>query len=314
MGKTTVAAAMIAGSMLLAGLFASPVQSAGNPAKCRKMVASVFTFKKKVKVKKRKAAVRLICGAAKRGPAGPTGATGPKGEAGSAGGVTGPVGPTGSQGSTGARGATGENGLSIIGPTGPQGLIGPTGLQGLIGPTGLQGLIGPTGLQGLIGPTGLQGIPGISGLAGLITGSSSGTAAGASAISPFIGWDSTSRNVGSAFDPITGIYTVPETGQYLVDMTAIGGPVSAVLSALGGGQSTEIKLMKNGSTLDSASAPVLKVNISFVLSLNSLLSDSPVVVSEVYSLNAGDQLRFAVDNNTATPVSYKPSLTITRIP
>ncbi len=311
---------MIAGLLLLASAASVPASAATTPAQCKKLVTSVMTFKKKVKPKKKKAFIKLICARPGSGTAGATGATGPQGVPGSRG-VTGPVGATGAPGSnggatgaTGPRGATGADGLSLIGPTGPRGL---PGLDGLLGPTGPRGLPGLDGLLGPTGPTGLtgiQGIPGLSGIAGLITGSSSPTSATGGATSWFAGWNQTSRNVDGDFDPATGRYTVPETGRYLIDLTATGGPLSAVTVALGAAQATSVQVLRNNSPIDSVTAPIMNVNIALLLNLRTLLSDAPVTLSKVYDLNADDVLSFAVNNNTSTPVSYTPSLSITKLP
>nr|ADU04089.1 collagen-like protein [Pasteuria ramosa] len=63
------------------------------------------------------------------------------------------------------QGPKGLDGKTIIGPTGPAGLIGP---KGNIGPKGIMGILGPTGFAptGPIGPQGEKGFKGNQGPAG----------------------------------------------------------------------------------------------------------------------------------------------------
>jgi hypothetical protein len=84
-------------------------------------------------------------------------------------GPTGPTGPPGSATNTGATGPTGAP-STVTGPTGPTGpastVTGPTGFTGPAGPNGLT-VVGPTGPQGVTGPTGATGPIGTPGNASL---------------------------------------------------------------------------------------------------------------------------------------------------
>lgn len=72
------------------------------------------------------------------------------------------IGPTGSQGVPGPTGIgpTGSTG-PLGGPTGNAGAAGPTGLQGMTGQTGPTGSTGNTGSAGSTGPTGITGASGL---------------------------------------------------------------------------------------------------------------------------------------------------------
>lgn len=155
------------------------------------------------------------------GAAGPTGAQGPTGPTGPTGagtpgvdGATGATGATGTPGATGAGMLTGTgapaagvgnngdfyfdnatttlygpkaagawpSGVSLIGPTGAQGVAGPqgpAGAQGVAGAAGTQGPVGPVGAQG---PAGAQGSVGPAGAAG--SAGAQGPAGAAGALGP----------------------------------------------------------------------------------------------------------------------------------
>lgn len=136
---------------------------------------------------------------------------------------TGPTGPQGCPGPTGATGATGMQGpTGMTGPTGPTGATGATGMQGPTGPTGATGMQGPTGptgatgMQGSTGPTGATGATGPSGgsfnAAAMIHDETNVTVPVNEAIKLGI----TNLSNGITYDPLSGEFTVPQTGQYLI--------------------------------------------------------------------------------------------------
>ena len=85
---------------------------------------------------------------------------GPTGPAG----MIGPTGPTGATGAVGPTGPTGATGA--VGPTGPTGATGAVGPTGPTGATGAVGPTGPTGATGTVGPTGPTGATGAVGPTG----------------------------------------------------------------------------------------------------------------------------------------------------
>jgi hypothetical protein len=128
------------------------------------------------------------------------------------GGVTGPTGATGSIGLIGPIGPTGPTGSSS-GSTGP---TGPTGAPG--GPTGPTGDTGPTGGQtGPIGPTG-SGPSFNTGMSAVLSADFTLTSAGSNVSSNVIfdslssGYNDGNYNIG------TGVYTIPVTGRYQVNV------------------------------------------------------------------------------------------------
>nr|WIL05080.1 collagen triple helix repeat protein [Pithovirus mammoth] len=177
------------------------------------------------------------------GPQGWTGAMGIEGEIGFQGGIgatgeMGDVGPTGPMGSIGPVGATGE--MGDVGPTGPMGSTGPvgeTGATGISGGTGPQGDTGPIGLTGPTGPTGLVGPVGETG-----SGGPTGSTGERTSIEPLNFYGSVflfsvtptptivtgyvNRSSDPNFDPVTGIFDVPEiptgtSGIYYLNFTAL---------------------------------------------------------------------------------------------
>ena len=136
---------------------------------------------------------------------------------------TGPTGPTGPTGATGATGTTGPQGYP--GPTGPTGATGATGMQGPTGATGATGMQGPTGPTGATGATGMQGPTGPTGATGA-TGPSGGSFNAAAMIhdetnvtvpvNEAIKLGITNLSNGITYDPLSGEFTVPQTGQYLI--------------------------------------------------------------------------------------------------
>lgn len=84
--------------------------------------------------------------------------------------VIGPTGPAGMMGPTGPAGAVGPTGptgaAGAVGPTGPTGAAGAVGPTGSTGPAGAVGPTGPTGAAGAVGPTGPTGAAGAVGPTG----------------------------------------------------------------------------------------------------------------------------------------------------
>ena len=127
---------------------------------------------------------------------------------------TGPTGPTGRTGDRGPTGATGPQGYpGPTGPTGPTGATGATGATGMQGPTGPTGATGATGMQGPTGATGATGATGPSGgsfnAAAMVHDETNTVVPINEAIKPSI----TNLSNGITYDPTTGEFTVPQTGQ-----------------------------------------------------------------------------------------------------
>ncbi|MCQ6561796.1 stalk domain-containing protein [Paenibacillus mendelii] len=227
------------------------------------------------------------------GPKGDPGAAGPQGDPGPAG-SQGPAGPAGPQGDPGPAGSQGP-----AGPAGPQGDPGPAGSQGPAGPAGPQGDPGPAGSQGPAGPAGPQGDPGPAGAQGPAGTSftsegfsASGTTSSIASSTLFTNWSEASPYYASpAFNPITGIFTVPATGKYAIHATVNYKTNAAVSVSLGSGIDPVFTVKKNGNTdLIKGYMPILDVNIALVLTIRTVLSSATVTLSGDVELQAGDQV------------------------
>lgn len=302
---------------------------------CQRAITTVFTFKKGVSKKKRKQAVKVICQTmtiGKTGPKGPKGATGPAGvkgatgatgPAGTGGGATGPIGPIGPTGATGPAGIPGLPG--ITGPTGLDGLpgipgvTGPTGLPGLtglIGPTGLTGVdgmpgpTGPTGLTGLIGPTGATGLDGAVPIL-LANIPSSSPNVMTDVINTANSWNEEYDST-VAFNPVTGVFTAPETGNYLIEPQLISGPATSVTSS--GGQPPLMVTNVNGVDEDIRPFPLFNVNINLILSLVVPLQTAEASGQTVQQLTAGDSVMIQVIKQAGVDYNTFGDLKITKLP
>lgn len=126
-------------------------------------------------------------------------------------GVTGPTGPTGPTGATGTQGVTGPTG-----PTGPQGITGPTGATGT---PGVSGPTGPTGPQGITGPTGATGATGPAGTPATNLDSYAmvhdETNSTVSHNQPIL-FQTTNISNKITYNPLTGDFTIPEEGIYII--------------------------------------------------------------------------------------------------
>jgi hypothetical protein len=181
------------------------------------------------------------------------------------------------------------------------------------GPQGEPGTVGPAGPQGEIGP---QGPPG-SGLEEPLLASRDGLELDGSAEpAAFEEWSVVPGVEGSGFDPETGVFTAPENGAYLVAIGADGGPKAASTISVGGGVGPfELDIVKNGSTLDSRSFPMIDVNVALVLTLRTPLHDGAAQITEALPLETGDQISFRIDpNNIANVSSFDADLFIGRLP
>lgn len=261
------------------------------------------------------------------GPTGPTGAgvpgpTGPAGQPGSTGptgpSLPGPIGPTGPTGDTGVTGPIGMSG--DMGPTGATGVTGPpgaTGEAGTTGATGVTGIQGPTGTTGVTGPTGETGPTGATGATGAMpilvssVSSFSPQVMGPNAISTINNWD-TGYDPYGAFNPVTGVFTAPVTGRYMIEPNVTTGPASATTVY----SSTPPSLLTNVDGIDEKvqSFPVFNVNIALVLTLATPIQYSQASSTHVQNLAAGSVVQVQVYNPTSSNFNTYGDLKITLIP
>ena len=245
------------------------------------------------------------------GPTGPRGATGPTGPTGMTGatgatGATGMQGPTGPTGATGATGATGMQGPT--GPTGATGATGATGMQGPTGPTGATGATGATGMQGPTGPTGATGATGPSGgsfnAAAMVHDETNTVVPINEAIKPSI----TNLSNGITYDPTTGEFTVPQTGQYLINWW---------FNARSKNTNTECEPVALGIELHQTYPGFNLIAHSSTHNRLSCCDTGTISGNALFAANANDKFRFVNTSNTDFQLvpndRYSASFSVTRI-
>ncbi|XP_004686426.1 PREDICTED: EMILIN-1 [Condylura cristata] len=128
--------------------------------------------------------------------------------------------------------------LSLKDLTGPAGAVGPPGPPGLQGPPGPAGPPGPPGKDGQKGPIGPPGPQGEQGAEGAPAASVPRVAFSAALSLPrsepgTVPFDRVLLNDGGYYDPVTGLFTAPLAGRYLLSAVLTGHrheKVEAVLS------------------------------------------------------------------------------------
>ncbi|MGG2072387.1 hypothetical protein AB1J28_03285 [Lysinibacillus irui] len=222
------------------------------------------------------------------GPTGATGATGATGPTGVTG-ATGDIGPTGATGPTGVTGATGD--IGPTGVTGATGATGPTGVTGATGDIGPTGVTGPTGATGATGPAFKEGF---SAFKNNLDVNGSYIIDKWSVASPYF--------TTPAFNPTSGVFTVPTTGRYSFEAT-INYSTTTALSVGIGSANPSFVIRRNTTNLISGLFPILnlKLNLGLVtLNIRTILGDGTVTLTGEVNLNAGDtiDLYYAADGLT----------------
>ena len=212
---------------------------------------------------------------------------GPTGPAG----MIGPTGPTGAAGATGPTGPAGAAGA--IGPTGPAGAAGATGPTGPTGAAGAIGPTGPAGAAGATGPTGPAGEPATADNA-LAYGTAAQTPAANEPLqyAAFV-VNSADGDIAQAGD--TGL-TLSE-GVYLVNF-------SADVALNNGGNSVGAALALDGTI------------VGYAQSLTDTTDTSPqrISINTILTVADGAEQTLTVINNTEETVSYtNASLTVVKL-
>ena len=236
------------------------------------------------------------------GPTGPTGRTGDRGPTGPTGatGMTGPTGPTGATGATGPTGPTGATGAT--GPTGPTGA---TGMQGPTGPTGSTGMQGPTGPTGATGATGATGPSGGSfNAAAMVHDENNAVVPINEAIKPSI----INLTNGITYDPTSGEFMVPQTGQYLINWW---------FNVRSKNTNTECEPIALGIELHQTTPGFNLIAHSSTHNRLSCCDTGTISGNALFAANANDKFRFVNTSNTDFQLvpndRYSASFSITRI-
>ncbi|MFJ5767935.1 collagen-like protein, partial [Lysinibacillus sp. NPDC093210] len=185
---------------------------------------------------------------------------------------------------TGPTGATG-----LLGPTGPTGA---TGLLGPTGPTGATGLLGPTGPTGATGPTGPAFTEGFSAFLSTLSVSTSATLSNWSVASPYF--------TTPAFNPTTGIFTVPTTGRYAFEATINYSTLAAISLGIGAGVNPSFAIRRNTTTnLITGLFPILNLSVT-LLTIRAILGSGTVTLAGEVNLTAGDTIDLVYEANGLT--------------
>lgn len=170
------------------------------------------------------------------------------------------------------------------------GVTGDTGATGATGVAGLAGVTGPTGITGVTGPAFTEGF---SAFNNALSVNASTTIANWSVASPYF--------TTLAFNPSTGIFTVPTTGRYSFEATINYTTAAALSLSLGPGINPSFAIRRNTSTiLISGLFPVLNVAIPLLLTLRAILGNGTVTLAGEVDLNAGDAIDLFYDANGLT--------------
>ena len=210
---------------------------------------------------------------------------------------TGPTGPCGCTGPTGPKGATGPTGA-----TGMQGPIGPTGATGATGATGMQGPTGPTGATGATGATGPSG--GTFNAAAMVHDETNSVVPINEAIKPAI----TNLSNGITYDPTTGEFMVPQTGQYLINWW---------FNVRSKNTNTECEPVALGIELHQTTPGFNLIAHSSTHNRLSCCDTGTISGNALFVANANDKFRFVNTSNTDFQLvpndRYSASFSVTRI-
>ncbi|MEY9980104.1 hypothetical protein [Lysinibacillus sp. RC79] len=104
-----------------------------------------------------------------------------------------------------------------------------------------------------------------------------------------------------AFNPTTGIFTVPTTGRYAFEATINYSTTAAITIDLVAGINPSFAIRQNATTnLISGLFPVLNVAIPVLLILRAVLGNGTVTLAGEVDLNAGDTIDLFYNANGLT--------------
>ena len=106
------------------------------------------------------------------------------------------------------------------------------------------------------------------------------------------GWTVTPPYFDSAtFDEVTGNYTVPDTGVYLIQATINYSTTAAITVTLGAGVNPAFVVRRTSPTttdLISGLFPILNIDVALVITLRAILGSGTVTLAGEVELAAGD--------------------------
>src|SRR5690606_37551365 len=95
------------------------------------------------------------------------------------------------------------------------------------------------------------------------------------------------------FDPVTGTFTVPQTGRYAISATINYQTTAALTISLGAGVDPGFAVRRiSPSTTDliTGHMPILNVNVALLLTLRAVLGTGTVTLTGGVELTAGDTI------------------------
>lgn len=160
----------------------------------------------------------------------------------------------------------------------PRGPLGPIGPQG---PTGSEGPRGDTGPTGETGP--IVGEIGFSAFHTALTVNNTET--------PITGYDETAEGYysGTGFSPVNGIFTVPETGRYEVQIMINYSTTAALNIGIGTSNPAFVLRRTTPSVTDlmTGTFPVLNVDL-LLITIRTILGSGTITIVGDIELNQGD--------------------------
>ena len=179
--------------------------------------------------------------------------------------------------------------------TGPTGPTGATGITGPTGPTGATGITGPTGPTGATGATGPSG--GSFNAAAMVHDENN-------AIKPSI----INLSNGITYDPTSGEFMVPQTGQYLINWW---------FNVRSKNTNTECEPIALGIELHQTTPGFNLIAHSSTHNRLSCCDTGAISGNALFAANANDKFRFVNTSNTDFQLvpndRYSASFSITRI-
>lgn len=112
-----------------------------------------------------------------------------------------------------------------------------------------------------------------------------------SAAGVITGWNPTIySSAPNAFDPTTGVFTVPVTGVYKISATINYSTTAAVSISLGSGVNPGFQVRNQSTAILSGLFPLLNVNVALVLTLRAILGNGTISFTGTAPLSAGQTL------------------------
>jgi len=128
----------------------------------------------------------------------------------------------------------------------------------------------------------------------------------------FSNWQVNDTSTG-AFNPVTGEYTAPASGLYLVMLTVNAGLANAATVTSTPLNDASIRLAVDGTPIAESRYPIFDVNVALVLTLRTPLRQATTQITRYVQLNAGERLTTQLSNTYSVPFEAQGSLSVARV-